>query len=483
MRFETGGRDSHYQTLIMPLFKDSLPDESKLPEMMGNTKLLPYMGARQATTWIYGNNNQPDILLIGLGEAAKFQSCLIREAAGCAGRALEKEQRLTAAVTFDSLYPSGSYSGLQPEDIAAWVEGMLLGTYTFDKYTMKAKELAKGTICFIGEANTGWEEAIRLGQVRANSTIWARELANEPPNRLRPQTLAERVKERFVATKAQVTIYEAAELEAGGFAGTAAVGRGSAHSPLFIDIRYCTDESKPLTALIGKGVTFDTGGISLKRDHDISDMRMDMAGAAAVLGALDLIVHSGAAANVAVLVPVAENAVSGGALLPGEIIRYASGLTVQVGNTDSEGRLILADALLHARRIGAATAIDLATLTYAVVGALGSRMAGILGDDGLALELRAAGEPFDERLWQLPLVEEYESYLDSDYADTNNISHVGEAGAITAALFLRKFVHPELKWAHIDMSGVKAVSSANGEKAVGATGYGVRMLARHVTGC
>jgi len=466
MKFEIGRLNSHFQTVVMPIFADGLADGPKLPEIIGTARVQPHMGARQATTWLYGRDNQPDILLVGLGEADKFQPCLIREAAGNAARALDKEQRLKAAVAFEAL------PGLLPEDIAAWVEGSLLGIYSFDKYTRKPKERAMGTTRFIGEAHhyADWEEAIRLGQTRAESTIWARELANEPPNRLRPQTLAERVIERFAATTAKVTIYRAEELERSGFAGTAAVGKGSAYPPLFIEVRYCSDETKPLIAWIGKGITFDTGGISLKRDHDISDMRMDMAGAAAVLGALDLVVRSGAAANVAVLVPAAENSPSDRALLPGEIIRYANGLTVQVGNTDSEGRLVLADALLHAHRLGAETAIDLATLTYAVVGALGSKVAGILGDDGLARELQAAGRPFDERLWQLPLVEEYESYLDSDYADTNNISHVGEAGAITAAFFLRKF----------DMNGVKAVSSASGEKAVGATGYGVRMLAESI---
>ena len=181
--------------------------------------------------------------------------------------------------------------------------------------------------------------------------------------------------------------------------------------------------------------------------------------------------------NVAVLVPSAENSPSGCAMLPGEIIRYANGLTVQVGNTDSEGRLILADALIYAHRLGAVQAVDVATLTYSIVGALGSKVAGILGDDRLVNAIKAAGEPFGENVWQLPLVDEYECYLDSDYADTSNISRVGEAGAITSSLFLRKFVHPELTWAHIDMNGPKDSSSAKGELAVGATGFGARMLA------
>ena len=366
---------------------------------------------------------------------------------------------------------------LHADDIAAWVEGSLLGTYSFDKYKAKPLEGTDVTVYFIGEDSREWTEAVRLGQVRAESTMWARDLANEPPNCLRPRDLAERTAERFIGTLAQVTIHEGEALERLGFAGLAAVGKGSVNPPVFLELRYCTDAAKPLVALIGKGITFDTGGISLKRDNDISDMRMDMAGAAAVLGALDIMVRSGAAVNVAVLVPSAENSPSGCAMLPGEIIRYANGLTVQVGNTDSEGRLILADALIYAHRLGAVQAVDIATLTYSIVGALGSKVAGILGDDRLVNAIKAAGEPFGENVWQLPLVDEYECYLDSDYADTSNISRVGEAGAITSSLFLRKFVHPELTWAHIDMNGPKDSSSAKGELAVGATGFGARMLA------
>ncbi|MFC5401535.1 leucyl aminopeptidase family protein [Cohnella soli] len=475
------GQELQAQTLVVPAFKETL---SQIPNILPSLRveaLLPHMGARHAVTWFYGHHGQPDLLIVGMGEAAKYQPSCLREAAGNAGRAIVKEQRRKAAVSFEALGSEGVFAGCTPETIAAWVEGSLLGTYAFDKYKQNKTARPDVEMQFIGDNTPEANEAVRLGQVRAESTMWARDLTNEPPNCLRPLTLAERTIERFADTQMNVTVHQGADLERLGFAGVAAVGRGSIHPPVFIEARYCSDETKPLIALIGKGITFDTGGISLKRDNDISDMRMDMAGAAAVLGALDMLARSGAAVNVAVLVPSAENSPSDRALLPGEIIRYANGLTVQVGNTDSEGRLVLADALIYAHKIGATQAVDIATLTYSVVGALGSKLAGVLGDDGLAAELQAAGEPFGERLWQLPLVDEYESYLDSDYADTSNISRVGEASAITASLFLRKFVHPSLKWAHIDMSGTKESSSAKGELALGATGYGARLLASYVT--
>ncbi|MFC5647901.1 leucyl aminopeptidase family protein [Paenibacillus solisilvae] len=480
MKFEISGACSA-ETLIVPVFLESLPDLPKIQQTLEPAKIMPYMGARHAVTWFYGSSGQPDLMLVGLGERAKFRSSFIREAAGNAGRALRKEKRQSAAVSFEALAAHESFGGCRADDIAAWVEGSLLGTYSFDNYKAKPVEDMGVTISFVGQESIAWTEAVRLGELRAQSTMWARDLANEPPNCLRPRNLAERAAERFAGTPAQVTVHEGGELERLGFAGLAAVGKGSVHPPVFLEIRYCSDASKPLAALIGKGITFDTGGISLKRDNDISDMRMDMAGAAAVLGALDIMVRSGAAVNVVVLIPSAENTPSDRSMLPGEIIRYANGLTVQVGNTDSEGRLILADALIYAHRLGASQAIDVATLTYSVVGALGSRVAGILGDDRLVEAIKTAGEPFGEKVWQLPLVDEYETYMDSDYADACNISRVGEAGAITAALFLRKFVHPELTWAHIDMNGSKDSSAAKGELAVGATGFGARMLAAYLT--
>ncbi|WP_165822609.1 leucyl aminopeptidase family protein [Paenibacillus montanisoli] len=481
--FRLGGPPDDGRTVIIPVCVEGLPDIKRARARLGTAALLPNMAARHAVTWFYGYGGEPDILLVGLGEAAKLQPAVIREAAGNAGRALLKERRSEAAVSFEGLVSSVRSGSCRPEDISAWVEGWMLGTYTFDKY--KAKPGGEHGIVHVQlncEDGPEWQAAVQLGSIRAEGTIWARDMANEPPNYLRPRDLAERAAARFAGTEATVKVYEGEELDRMGFTGLMAVGKGSAYPPVFLEIRYCTDETKPLIALIGKGITFDTGGISLKRDNDISDMRMDMAGAAGVLGALDILVRSGAPANVAVLVPSAENSPSDRSLLPGEVIRYANGVTVQVGNTDSEGRLILADALIYAHRIGAAQAIDMATLTYSVVGALGSRVAGLLGDNQLAQSLRTAGEPFGERVWQLPLVDDYEAYLDSDYADTSNISKVGEAGTITAALFLRKFVHPDLAWAHIDMNGPKESSSAKGEFATGATGFGARMLSAYITG-
>jgi len=471
------------QTLIYPVYEQNVERILDLPRvrhLFDVSVLRPHMGAKDAITWFYGRLGQPDVVIVGMGDASLIHPVRIREAAGNTGRAAAKEKCGNVHVSFQALWDANIASDQEAEAISAWVEGWKLGMYSFDKYKTKSDKLEIPILSFDGQTGLEIQEAIRQGEIHAEGTIWARDLANEPANYLRPLVLTDKVMERFAGTGVEINVYTGEELEKQGFAGVIAVGKGSAYSPAFIELRYCTDASKPLTALIGKGITFDTGGISLKKDYDISSMRMDMAGAAGVLGALDIVVKSGASANIAVLVPTAENVISGNCLLPSDVIRYANGLTVQVGNTDSEGRLILADALIHAHRIGAVEAIDMATLTYAVVGALGTKIAGIFGDDGLVGLCKNAGEPFGEKVWQLPLVDEYESYLDSTYADVCNISSGDGGGAISAALFLRKFVHPSLKWAHIDMNGPKDSSSASGQQAIGATGFGARMLASFV---
>lgn len=475
--------DEITQTLIIPIYQETLERILDLPQvgqLFDSSVLRSHMGVKDAITWFYGRQGQHDVVLVGMGEAALSHPVRIREAAGNMGRAAVKEQCVNVHVSFQALWDGNTALDQETEAISAWVEGWKLGTYSFDKYKTKIEKREVPALSFDRQSDLQTKEAIHRGEIQAEGTLWARDLANEPANHLRPLVLADRVKERFANTAVEINVYTGEELERLNFAGVIAVGKGSVFPPAFIELRYCTDSSKPLTALIGKGISFDTGGISLKRDHDISNMRMDMAGAAGVLGALDIVVKSGVSANIVVLVPTAENVISGDCMLPSDVIQYANGLTVQVGNTDSEGRLILADALIYAHRIGAAEAIDMATLTYAVVGALGTKIAGILGNDELVQLCKNAGEPFGEKVWQLPLVDEYESYMDSTYADVCNISSGDGAGAITAALFLRKFVHPSMKWAHIDMNGPKDSSSAKGEKAVGATGFGARMLASYL---
>lgn len=489
MTFTVGGENAA-QTLIVPICSYDIEamGATRLPSWLQAYSLLPHMGERGALTWLHGRIGERDALLVGCGEASRLDTERIREAAGNAGRAVNKHKKEQAAINLGELLKRCEHSVAirEAEAVTAWVEGWKLGTYAFEVYRTKQTKHAEVSLQFLietefeEEASDTLNKAVRWGRLYAEGAILARNLANEPPNMLRPRTLIEKTMEHFAHTKVEAVVYEGERLEQQGMVGLIAVGKGSKYPPALLELRYCTDETLPLTALIGKGITFDTGGISLKKDFDISDMRMDMAGAAAVIGALDILAAGDVQANVVVLIAAAENMPDGEALLPGELLQYPNGVSVQVGNTDSEGRLVLADALIHAQRLGAVEAVDIATLTYSCGAALGSKYAGIWGDDAMVAEIVQAGKQVSEKVWQLPLVDEYEAYLHSDYADICNISRVGEAGATTAALFLRKFVQPTLRWAHIDMASLKDVSSAQGWHSAGATGYGARLLAQFV---
>lgn len=365
------------------------------------------------------------------------------------------------------------FSTLDKNDlITAFVEGWKLGSYKFITY--KTKEKAFETALHIeGEAVN---DSVTLGEARAASTAFSRDLMNELSNVLNPQTFPTVLEEKFAGTDVEINVLDKAKLEEMEMNGLLTVGRGSDHAPSFVELSYKGDASKPLVALVGKGVTFDTGGISLKAGRDLSDMRMDMGGAAAVSGAMKLLADTKAKVNVVALIPMAENMPDSKALLPGEVIHYKNGHTVQVGNTDAEGRLILADGLIRAGELKAEYIVNIATLTGAIANALGSKLAGVFGDEQEAELMKEVGDKNGDFIWPMPLVDAYESYLNSDYADFSNISSKGEAGSITAALFLRRFVPENAKWLHVDMAGVMD-SPQSGYYAKSATGFGARLLA------
>ncbi|UOF89858.1 leucyl aminopeptidase family protein [Fodinisporobacter ferrooxydans] len=463
------------QTVVYPVFKDQMDFEA-----IHGLTIHSHMGESGKCTWFFGRNQEENILLVGLGEQKKFQMDRLRAAFGTAGRALNQEKQKQVRVSYECLQKLADASCTQVDLVMATVEGWLLGTYAFDAYKSKKAERHVELVQIELETSDALEQAIQLGKIRAEGVIFARELGNEPANRLRPETFVKRIRQQFSNTSVSITVYQGEELEKRQMNGLLSVGKGSKYPPAFVELRYCTDPSKPLVALVGKGMTYDAGGISLKSGRDLSDMRMDMCGAAAVVGALDIIVKSQMAVNLLVLVATAENIPDGGAMLPGDVIQYPNGVTVQVGNTDAEGRLILADALIHAKNLGAVECVDIATLTGACIAALGERMAGVWGDDALVDDLRHVGQFAGDRVWPMPLEDEYEDLLKSHYADISNIGKGPYAGAITAALFLRKFVDPSMKWAHVDMAGPMEATETKGYLVAGATGYGARLLADFV---
>lgn len=399
----------------------------------------------------------------------------VRTVAGNIARDVKAQKIKTASIEADRL--ANAFSNLSKEEVVtAFVEGWELGSYEFVIYKSKAEPFKTNL-----EVKGDVEAAVEEGKIRAAATAFSRDLMNEAPNVLNPQTFPGMLANHFEGTPVAVEVFDFEKLGQLEMNGLLAVGRGSKYSPAFVELRYEGDASKPLVALVGKGVTFDTGGISLKSGRDLSDMRFDMGGAAAVAGAMSLLAASQAKVNAVALIPIAENIPDSKSVLPGEVIRYRNGLTVQVGNTDAEGRLILADALIRAGELNAEYIVDIATLTGAIVNALGTEIGGVFGDEELSAVMKQLGDENGDFVWPMPLIEAYDQSLASDYADMNNISSLSTAGSITAALFLRRFVPEQAKWLHVDMAGTMDKQKTSGYYQKSATGYGARLLADFTT--
>ncbi len=320
-----------------------------------------------------------------------------------------------------------------------------------------------------------------VGRVVAGAQNYARELVVRPSNIVTPRYLAEEARRLGNAHGLRVTVLDRAAMKRDGMAAILAVAAGSEEEPQFIAMEYGAEAKSGPLVLVGKGVTFDSGGLSLKTPQSMETMKSDMSGAAAVLGALRAIAELELSVRVVGLIPAVENMPSGGALRPGDVIGSRSRKTIEVINTDAEGRLILADALSYAARYEPEAMIDIATLTGACVVALGHQASGVLGnDEALIEEIRQVGERSGERVWPLPLWIEYRDLLKSEIADIKN-SGGRAAGTISAAMFLREFVGP-VPWAHLDIAGTAWADTAGPYQPVGSTGVGVRLITEWVRG-
>jgi leucyl aminopeptidase len=437
-----------------------------------------------SVTWLYARSEEEsDVIAIGMGKRRALTLEKVRRAAGSAARTALREGRNSASFVRRTAESNISAA----DELQAWIEGWLLGLYRFQTYRGVTKidisvDLLLQTADWPELTKLELEVVLSTGRMRAEGAVVARDLVNEVPGTLNPDRFAEWMVEYFERDNAavKVHVYRGQELVDLQMNGLLAVGAGSKHSPALVEIRYESNPELPMLALVGKGVTFDLGGMNVKTASDISDARMDMGGAAAVIGALDILARNQAHVNVTALIPVVDNVPDAEAMLPSSVIRYPNGLTVQVANTDGEGRLIIADALIHAANIGATKVIDIATLTGNVGAALGLGIAGIWGDGEMTHSLVEIGERNGERLWPMPLMDEYEVDLRSNYADLRNVSTSPFAGAITAALFIRRFVAESLSWVHIDMAGTVQYKQDVGYSEAGATGYGARLLADYV---
>ena len=415
----------------------------------------------------------PPVLAVGLGKGDKLDAERLRIAAAVAA---QEAGRLEAASLAWALP-----DGVDPEVAAgAVVTGTILASYRFDRFKSGDDDPVRiNSLTLLGSAAVA--EAAESARIAAEAQNRARDLQSTPANFATPTDLAERAEEIAACSDAlTVEVFGQAELEEKGMGGLLAVSQGGPQEPKLIVLRYSGD-SGPRLAFVGKGVTFDTGGISLKPGAGMQEMKMDMSGGAAVLEAVGAIAELGLPLDLLAVVPSTENMPSGSAIKPGDVITQYNGTTVEVNNTDAEGRLILADALAYAVEQGAERIVDLATLTGAVVVALGSTYAAVISnDDALAEEVVRAGAETGELTWRLPLHHEYKELMKGTVADLSNLGKQRKAGTITAASFLEEFVG-DTPWAHVDIAGT-AWDVGRAYTGKDASGFGVRLLielARH----
>ncbi|MFD0957956.1 leucyl aminopeptidase family protein [Paenibacillus chungangensis] len=480
------------------------------------------LGTGAAGALSFALDNGAELVIAGLGKTSSLTLEGLRRAAGQCVRGIAARRVTMVSLELQEIAAVAAACGCTVEaTVEAWTEGWLLGGYSFDKYKMPSARFCavdclhiivddaggRSNGIAVGEAGIGIDgngvagvataygdgervgkcysvsarKAVERASIRAEAVMLASDWCNEPSNVMTPHRLTEACREHFSSLPGmECNVIEDDALHELGMSGLLTVGMGSSHGPAMIELAYRTKTELPLIALIGKGVTFDMGGMNVKEGKDLSEARYDMGGACAVLGAMHMLAKLGMEANIVALIPTAYNVPDGEAYVPSTVIAYPNGLHVQVGNTDAEGRLILADALLHAQRLGASRIIDIATLTGNVGQALGLGMAGVWGDMEMSLALHELGERNGDRNWTMPLVEDYEELLHSDYADMNNIGSSPYGGAIQAALFLRRFVDKDVCWTHIDMANTVQAKSGRGYTPAGATGYGVRLIADYI---
>ena len=418
------------------------------------------------------------VLLLGVGAKGKADADACRRAAGRVAGQLAK--RRSVATTLPQIVRGSDAPGAAQ----ATVEGLLLGSHRFDRYKSRtdgrAPQLGKVTLVGAGKADAkAARAAIARGQIIAESQAWARDLVNTPALDLPPAQLAREA--QAMAKKLGLTckVWGDAELAKGGFGGILGVGQGSTRPPRMIELRYSGGGKRAPIALTGKGIAFDSGGLSIKDAQGMEWMKSDMGGAASILATMRAIAQLKPKVNVIAAIPTAENMPSGSAIRPGDVLHHRGGTTSEVLNTDAEGRLVLADALAYLAEQKPRVIIDTATLTGACMIALGTDLWGAMGNDReLIRDILAAGEAAGEPGWELPMYEPYRRLIDSEIADIKNIGK-RYGGAITAAMFLREFVG-DVPWVHLDIAGPAFSDRAGDYWPKGATGVPVRALVGYV---
>ena len=423
---------------------------------------------------VSGSSDRRPVAVVGLGPAAEITPAVIRRSSAVLAREVRRHRWLASSL----LEAVGD--GVDPQAAAqAHAEGIVLGAYGYHAFKSDPEPNLLAKLTVIGGGRP-LRQALRLGVAVAEAVCFARDLVNEPGGSLTPARLAELAGNMATegdGAELEIEIWGPEEISRAGFGGLEGVNRGSDQEPRFVQITWRPPEAQEgFLALVGKGLTFDSGGLSIKPATGMETMKIDMSGAAAVLGAMRVVRTIAPPIRVTGYIPITDNMLGGDATRPGDILKIRNGKTVEVLNTDAEGRLVLADALSLASESTPDAIVDLATLTGACMVALGTKVAGLMGNNDDWIDaVEAAAERAGERVWHLPLPEDYRKQLDSPVADLKNIGDRW-GGTLTAALFLREFVAEGIPWAHLDIAGPAWTDSVDGEAAKGGTGFGVRLL-------
>lgn len=467
-------------SLAVPVCQDKdLHTKKALQALIATGLELPEFSAEKGQAVVLYDPpgvNCKRVILFGLGKCAKVDAESLRSFAGsCVQKLIKLELSDLVLAT-----PAAGPLGMDKERIyTALAEGALLANHRFDAYRTGSKKKPLKKIHL--DASAGevkrFQPLVKQTAIVCEAVHLAREWVNMPANDKRPKMLCGQMVKAARKAKLKVQVIEKAALKQEKFGALLAVGQGSSDPARLLVLSHNPPKATRTIALVGKGVTFDTGGTNLKPSSGLADMKSDMAGAAAVAATLVALAQLKPKTRVIGLMPLAENMLSGDAIRPGDIITAYNGKTIEIGNTDAEGRLILADAMAYAIDTFKPDAlIDMATLTGACVVALGDKLAGVFTPNAeLEDALVAASRHTHERCWPLPLPEDYKELLKSDLADTSNMSSTRYGGAITAALFLQQFVG-ETPWAHIDIAGPAFGKKGNAYCGAGGTGFGVRLL-------
>ena len=435
-------------------------EETGFEGRLGETLAVPTGGKLRAKAAI----------LVGIGDPEELTLDGLRRAGAAIARKADKVASI--ATTLVTASPSLDVA----EAAQALTEGIALGAYQFLEYRPGAKGTKLRKVVLVGASGAAVKAAIDRGVAIADAVMWARDMINRPSKEKPPVTFAADARKLLRGTGVSVQVLDVPQIKELKLGGVIGVGQGSSQTPRFLKLTYAPAgaKGKPL-AFVGKGVVFDSGGLSLKPGAGMETMKCDMSGAAAVVAAMSALKTLGVTTKVIGYVPLVENMPSGTAIRPGDVLRIRNGKTVEVLNTDAEGRLILADALSLAAEDKPAAVVDLATLTGACVVALGEKIAGLMGnDDEWIDQVRGAADRVGERVWPLPLPTDYRKSIDSPIADIKNVGP-REGGAITAGLFLQEFVDG-VPWAHVDIAGPAFLGNEDGYMPKGGTGFGVRTL-------